>query len=128
MLNKLYKGVNTMVTINELIKELLNRDVHVELELTEYDKLGYNVNTGAKSCLVLVEDSEQNRLMCFKRYDKDATISLNADLETVLYNLAVEVKDCMCYRDYVSSAWLYIMEDFDLIKVETTTTKNIVFK
>lgn len=117
-----------MVTVNELIKELLDRDVHVELELTEYGQLGYNVNTGAKSGLVLVEDSEQNWLMCFKRYDKDATISLNADLVTVLYNLTAEVKDCMCHRDYVSSAWLYIMEEFGLVKVETTTTRSIVFK
>ena len=117
-----------MITVNELIKELLTRDVHVELELTEYGQLGYNVNTGAKSELVLVEDVEQNWLMCFKRYDKDSVVSLNDDLATVLYNLAVEVKDCMCYRDYVNSAWLYIMEEYDLVKVETSTVKNITFK
>lgn len=117
-----------MVTVNELVRELLKRKVDVTLELTEYGQLGYNVNTGAKSGLVLVEDAEQNWLMCFKRYDKDSTVSLDEDMEEVLHDLAVEVKDCMCYRDYVHSSWLDILVEFDLVAVETQTTHTIRFK
>ncbi|UUW39902.1 hypothetical protein VP14_215 [Vibrio phage VPMCC14] len=116
-----------MVTVNNLVKELLKRGVSVDLELTEYGQIGYNVCTGAKSSLVLVEDQEQNWLMCFKRYDKDSVVSLDDDLETVLYNLAVEVKDCMCGRGYVSEYWETIMIELDVIKIETKTTRSIIF-
>lgn len=116
-----------MTTIEELIKGLLVQGVSVEMVLTEYDQVGYNVNTGAKSELVLVEDCEQNWLMCFKRYDKDSVVSLEDDLNTVVCNIAREVKSCMCGRDYVSEGWLSIMEEQGLVEIETVTQRTIKF-
>lgn len=109
--------MENLTTIEDVVEYLLDRDIEISLERKE-GKLGYNVNTHAKSGLVLVQDLEEGILKCYKRYSSNDVIYLSQDLEDVIKDIAYEVKDCMCSRDYVCSNWLKIMEDFGIVKVE----------
>ncbi|AUG88451.1 hypothetical protein PQC39_gp087 [Vibrio phage Vp_R1] len=113
-----------MTDLQDLLRHLLSLRVKIDMYLVG-DKIMYNVNTGAKSQLEFWE--EDGELKCFMRYGSSSTVTLNQTLAEITRDLARLVCDCMHGRDYIDMAWQTILEGYELIKVEVTTSRNVRF-
>lgn len=108
------------VTINDIIRTLATHISDITVNYYESrDMLGYNLNTGAKSDLVLFED-----LTYAGRYDY---IKGEIDAETVtdaLVKLFFAFETCICGRDYYNKEWKELGVKLSLVEkvVETKTT------
>lgn len=115
-----------LTTLGQVIDYLLDQGIEISLERKD-GKISYNVNTHAKSDLILVEDQDEGVLKCYKRYSDTDVVYLGQPLEDVIKDIAYEVKDCMCSRDYVCGNWLKIMVDFDIVEVQYEQQRVLKF-
>lgn len=79
-------------------------------------KVFYDMDTMAKSHLYIYAIPVDNKLAWEARYDKTGEIDLNGvgdDLEEVITNLVHD--ECMCGKDYASSAWFERFAEYNLI-------------
>lgn len=110
--------------MNPIIIELV-KEHGIEITIKSFSHkdeklIGFDVNTGAKSGLVLVEN-EDGTFTGYGRYDK-----IHDNIAS-LYDVASTVRYCMLGRDFVNSDWLILMEKLDIIKVKRETVTKIIF-
>lgn len=110
--------------MNKIILELVEKyNIEVTIKSFKYKDqnfIGFDVNTGAKSGLVLVEN-EDGSFDGYGRYD-----NIFSNLNTVL-DVAETVRSCMYGRDYVNHCWLNLMESLQVIKVKRKVVTTISF-
>lgn len=110
--------------MNPIILELVKKH---KIEITidsfshnEEELIGFNVNTGAKSGLTLVENDD-GTFTGYGRYNE-----VHENLSSI-YDIADRVRYCMMGRDYVNSNWLTLMEKLDIVRVKRETVTKIIF-
>lgn len=115
-----------MVTAQNVVKELCKMGLHgVEVYYDE-DKevLGYNLNTGAKSGLILYED-----LLVVGRYDYiREQYQANQSVDDIIRGLFWMFDACLCGRDYCNTEWKDIGVQLGIIEkvVSTHTTVEYI--
>lgn len=105
----------------DVVKELMKMGLTgVEIKYyADRDVCSYNLNTGAKSSLELFDDFHVEG-----RYDYEAKIDSNQELQEILRGLFWEFKGCIHGRDFYNSEWMEIGVKLGLVekKIETITT------
>ena len=112
------------MTMPKLIEEIVKEGVPVTLQLMEDGRAGYNLNSEAKSGVVLTLDENDNGTESFTahmRYDKTEKNI------TDIYDVICTVKDAMCSRDFVADHWVQVMIKHGYAKEEVKTVRTIHF-
>lgn len=91
-----------MTILEETIKGFVKEGIEVTLVYNEKYGFGYNLNTMAKSELI-VYPLNDNEVLCVDRYSENTIKADSAEILTL--ELSYMVKDCMCGRSYVSGLW-----------------------
>lgn len=91
-----------MSVLEETIQGFVKEGIEVTLVYNKKYGIGYNLNTLAKSELI-VFPLENNEVLCVRRYDEEKIKAENVEILTL--ELSYMVKDCMCGRSYVSGLW-----------------------
>lgn len=91
-----------MTILEETIKGFVKEGIEVTLVYNEKYGIGYNLNTMAKSELI-VYPLNDNEVLCVDRYSENTIKAENVEILTL--ELSYMVKDCMCGYSYVSGLW-----------------------
>lgn len=91
-----------MNVLEETIKGFVKEGIEVTLVYDEKHGFGYNLNTTAKSELI-VYPLNDNEVLCVGRYSEKTIKAENVEVLTI--DLSYMVKDCMCGRFYISGLW-----------------------
>lgn len=91
-----------MTILEETIQGFVKEGIEVTLVYNEKYGIGYNLNTMAKSELIVYPLSD-NEVLCVDRYSENTIKAENVEVLTI--ELSYMVKDCMCGRSYVSGLW-----------------------
>lgn len=91
-----------MTILEETIQGFVKEGIEVTLVYDEKYGIGYNLNTFAKSELI-VYPLNDNKVLCVDRYSENIIKAENVEVLTI--ELSYTVKDCMCGRSYVSALW-----------------------
>lgn len=108
------------MALPNLIFDLVWREIPITLVLRDSGEIGYDINTGAKSGVVLVETGD-NVFTAYMRYSETED-----GIETVEDVLGV-VRSAMHGRDGVAKHWMDLFIEYGYAKVETTTHTKITF-
>lgn len=113
-------------TAANIIEYFVNKDIHIAIDKSEEYGTYYDLNTGMKSHahVVFLEDM----LEIHKRYDTIEYVSMNRHFDDVIDQICWAVKDCLCGRDYLSSAWESILVDGGYLKKQVETTTKVSYK
>lgn len=102
-------------------------DKGIEITIDKHKDYGiyYDLNTGMKSHahMVFLEDM----LEIHKRYDTIEYVSMDRHFDDVIDQICWAVKDCMCGRDYLSSAWESILVKCGYLKKQVETTTKVSY-
>lgn len=112
--------------VHEVIKSLCNMGItgiSVSYHDSEKDILFYNLNTGAKSGLLLSED-----FWVYGRYDYCNKIDPDQEMNSILEDLFYEFKTCLHGRDYYNSEWMELGVKLGIVEKKTKTSVEYVFK
>lgn len=108
--------------MNPIIIELVQtHNIEVTIKTFNHnDKtlIGFDVNTEAKSGLILVENDDHT----FTGYGRYNVVHQNLDS---VIDIAYAVRDCLCGRNYVNESWLKLMEKLNVITIDRETVTHI---
>jgi len=104
--------------MHPLIKEIVDRGIPVTIETTKYG-IGYNVDTGAKSGLTLIEN-DKGTFDALMRYNFETDQVANFDDVVELVN------HCRYGRDFVANHWLKYLIEYGY--AERVVKEEISFK
>ena len=100
-----------MTILEETIQGFVKEGIEVTLVYNEKYGFGYDLNTMAKSELI-VFPLENNEVLCVRRYDEKRLKAENAEVLTT--ELSYMVSDCMYHRSYLHGAWQNYLDENDI--------------
>lgn len=105
---------------NDVLSLLLDAGITLEVVKRE-GKLGVNLNTRAKSELIVCEN-DNGSATGYGRYNDTWDTDLDQPPEDIVEDLCYIVKECMHGRDHVDGNWLELMVNHSVVQGVTTTT------
>jgi hypothetical protein len=112
------------MNIPKLIEEIVKKGVPVSLKVMDDGRIGFDLDTQAKSGVILTVDdpeAEKETFTAHMRYDKTEKNI------TDIFDVICTVKDAMHGRDFVASHWIDIFLEYGYAKEEVKTTRTIHF-
>lgn len=100
-----------MSVLEETIRGFVKEGIEVTLVYNEKYGFGYDLNTRAKSELI-VFPLENNEVLCIRRYDEEKIKAENVEVLTI--ELSYMVRDCMYHRPYLHGSWQDYLDKHDI--------------
>lgn len=100
-----------MTILEETIRGFVKQGIEVTLVYDEKHGFGYNLNTMAKSELI-VFPLENNEVLCVRRYDEKKIKAEDVNVLTI--ELSYMVSYCMYHRPYLHGAWQDYLDENDI--------------